>query len=343
MARTTPRTPPRAAPVVAVKENRHPNNSNFAAMKQIMRRKQLANVARKELDASWEAKKSRGVANEEDGGRAEAGGERPTTECGATNDDDGEPPVDDGESRSSDERDASGASSPWAMLGNHLNETTMDREENSAELASELAQISPARWEQQRHDLRSESLSSESNLGNTIGSSNGGISGVLSFLGESPLFDQTVAEEDEAERNLNRSAEKVKRLEEHLLRSATAGGEGVPSPVQPPRKVGNDDGDDDPVLATAGEENDREKEVTFAIQEGWETPRGGLPKQLFQISQVSLRGGRQGRDDDDSLVQAGREHGSAGESHERDRHCERRRGVGGCGRLAFPVEGYWER
>ena len=270
------------------KENRHPNNNNnnnnFAAMRQIMRRKELANMARKELDASSAAKKSKEVADCNEGS---------TMDKGATNDDDNIESlvVEDGESSLSlDERDASsGASSQWAMLGNHMNETTMDREENSAELESELALISPARWkqqeQQQQHDLRSESLSvgDDSNLGNTIGDgSNGGISGVLSFLGESPLFDETIAEDDdgdEATRNLDRSAEKVRRLEEHLLRSvAKAGGGGVPSPVQPPRGVGNDDGccDDDSHVVPAhgaGGGNDREKEVTFAIEEGWETPR----------------------------------------------------------------------
>ncbi len=62
----------------------------------------------------------------------------------------------------------------------------------------------------------------QSQLSCSNDSSGDGASGVLSFLGESPLFDWSVAEEDKAERTLSRSAEKVKILEEQLLRSASS-------------------------------------------------------------------------------------------------------------------------
>ena len=87
----------------------------------------------------------------------------------------------------------------FAMMGGELNNTTMDHEE-----PSEVA-ITPAQW-------RSE------NKGDVNGGASGdGASGVLSFLGESPLFDQSVADSKEAEKNLTRSAEKIKRFEERML------------------------------------------------------------------------------------------------------------------------------
>mmetsp|Transcript_9554 Transcript_9554/g.20753 ORF Transcript_9554/g.20753 Transcript_9554/m.20753 type:complete len:146 (+) Transcript_9554:775-1212(+) len=94
------------------------------------------------------------------------------------------------------------------MLGNHLNESTLDQEQSS-----DLA-ITPARW------MRGTDGQSQLSCGDDR--SGDGASGVLSFLGESPLFDRSVAEEDEAERTLSRSAEKVNNLEERLLRSASS-------------------------------------------------------------------------------------------------------------------------
>ncbi|KAL9180436.1 hypothetical protein ACHAXT_008406 [Thalassiosira profunda] len=190
------------------KENAPPN-TNFAAMKKIMRRKQMATAARKELDAP-----SKGAAAG-DGSSA-------------------------GESGSLDMSDGSA----WAMMHNHCDETTMDQEQ-----ASELA-ITPGQW---KHELYSLSSVGSRNSRSLRGGD--GASGVLSFLGESPLFDNTIVEEDEVENNLQRSAEKVKKLEEHLLRGAG----GLLSPVQP-------------------EKGPQEKEVTFAIDDGWKTPRGTSSK-----------------------------------------------------------------
>jgi len=265
--------------VAVVKENHHPNN--LTAMKQIMRRKQLANAARKEMDdyasVSDEKKSEEVVVNQEEDGRATAITATPkaTTEHELNITE-----FLNGESISLDEKDTSA----WALLGNHLNETTLDNTDSSLLsmqlLDSSEVAISPAHWKQGHHDgARSQSLSS--NNSNMIGSGDGasGVSGVLSFLGESPLFDQTISEENEAERNLCRSAEKVKWLEEHLLRSANAGGEGILSPVQPSRGGGDNDNDGNDNVIDEEENGSmlmmgREKEVTFAIQDGWETPRG---------------------------------------------------------------------
>lgn len=119
----------------------------------------------------------------------------------------------------------------FAMMGGEINNTTMDHEE-----PSEIA-ITPAQW-------RCE------NRGDMNGSSSGdGASGVLSFLGESPLFDQSVADSKEAEKNLTQSAEKIKRFEERMLIRDEFG---FLSPVR-------------------GE--DETRGVRFADENGFETPR----------------------------------------------------------------------
>ena len=87
----------------------------------------------------------------------------------------------------------------FAMMGRELNNTTMDNEE-----PSDIA-ITPAQW-------RCESKGEING-----GTSGDGASGVLSFLGESPLFDQSVTDSNEAEKNLTQSAEKIKRFEENML------------------------------------------------------------------------------------------------------------------------------
>mmetsp|Transcript_35074 Transcript_35074/g.73994 ORF Transcript_35074/g.73994 Transcript_35074/m.73994 type:complete len:1706 (-) Transcript_35074:109-5226(-) len=224
---------------VGYKENLCPNN--FSAMKQIMKRKQMANAARKELDSSAGA--AAAAAHDE----KESDETIPVDDDGVATSTVENNKAAMNNSQSTEEKDTS----IWAMMGNHLNESTMDQEQSS-----ELA-ITPARWMQQ-NDVPSRW---SSNGSNHSGNGGDGASGVLSFLGESPLFDQSVTEENEAERNLSRSAEKVKNLEERLLRSA----DGDLSPVKPQKEGGDD---------SVGDENGsvERKEVTFAIQDGWETP-----------------------------------------------------------------------
>lgn len=209
----------------AVKENRHPNN-NLSTMTQIMQRKQqMTHAARKELDSS--------------------------------------PIMNNSPSASEEKEDESSPSSSWAMLGCHMNETSLDDEGASSELLllenSDLA-VSPYSIRDNTNNIM------RNGDGGGDGDGASGISGVLTFLGESPLFDQTLIseEEDEVERNLCRSAEKVKRLEEHLLRTSS-GGEGMLSPVNPTSsRSGRNDN-----------RNHRTKEVTFAIQDGMQTPHHG--------------------------------------------------------------------
>ena len=186
----------------------------------------------------------------------------------------------------------------WAMMGNHMEEeTTMDREEDNSAfsspsildlegLSSEFLAISPFEWKRRREPAHP----SESGHGCIGGGGGGfegsGISGLLSFLVDSPaFFDRTGPSagreeggeddndyeegEEEVERNLLRSAEKVRRLEEHLLRSAGSGG--APSPVQPPPPS--------TTTTTSGRGMAGERTrgaVTFAIADGFETPRGDV-------------------------------------------------------------------
>ncbi len=220
----------------SAKENSHP--TNLATMTQIMRRKQMmTHAARKELDDS------------------------PTMENTATI-----PAFDEKEDNSS---------SSWAMLGCHMDETTLDYDGASELLlmeSSELAVTPLSQWKEKQYYLNTESLSS----GNCMRSGEdgvSGISGVLTILGDSPLFDQTLisSEEDdnEVERNLCGSAEKVRRLEEHLLRSA---GEGILSPVNPPPSSNGRNNRNFNELDTV-RQRERTKEVTIALQDELQTPR----------------------------------------------------------------------
>ncbi|KAL7539525.1 hypothetical protein ACHAXR_009909 [Thalassiosira sp. AJA248-18] len=261
------------------KENFHPNNNNnFTAMKQIMKRKQMANAAREELDHNNNNGQKNNSSsqvnnnNEEDAVLVNNAHEdlNDTTRAALT--------IGRSDSLSLDEKDTSS----WAMMGNHLNETTLDNESNIAISPEQLKQHGggvPSEWS----STSSGSGLSSSGAAAAAGASGiSGISGVLSFLGESPLFsDETITEEQyEAETNLTRSAEKVKRLEEHLLRSAADGG-GMLSPVQKQPRGGGDGDDYGAAAAAVGDSVEeggmmigREKEVTFAIQGGWETPKG---------------------------------------------------------------------
>jgi hypothetical protein len=130
--------------------------------------------------------------------------------------------------------------SVWAMLDNHLNESTLDQSSDPA--------LSRALWERDASDARSRRNGSRGDSG---------ASGVLSLLGASPRF-ATVAGEHEAERNLARSVEKVERLPERLLCSGAD-----PSPVRP---AGTGAGEERGPLG-------RKKGVTFAA--GGAPPRGG--------------------------------------------------------------------
>jgi len=259
------------------KENQHSNN--FTAMKQIMRRKQLSTAAMARKQASSSANDVELVANAHFA-MDQVLNNNNISSTASTNNNNSEElslSLDDG-------KDSESTAASWAMLGNHLNETTMDRDEliTSADeddmllllSSSDNMMITPVALKKRQHELHTESLSGD-NGSNVCGGSSvdvGGASGVLSFLGESPLFDQTIEEEeaeveDEAERNLCKSAEKVKKLEEHLLRNASIGGGGseVLSPVQQASS---------PNDAKKQSEMGKEKGVTFAIQDGWETPRG---------------------------------------------------------------------
>jgi len=238
-----------------VKENQHSNN--FTAMKQIMRRKQLSTAAMARKNSSTNDVKL--VANAQAAMDQVLNNNNISSTASTNNSEEEELSI------SVDGKDSESTAASWAMLGNHLNETTMDRDEliTSADEDDMLLllsssdnnmMITPVALKRRQHELHTESL----NDGGSASDVGGGASGVLSFLGESPLFDQTIEEEegegeDEAERNLCKSAEKVKKLEEHLLRNASIGGGGsdVLSPVQ-----------------------QASKGVTFAIQDGWETPRG---------------------------------------------------------------------
>lgn len=130
--------------------------------------------------------------------------------------------------------------SPFAMLGNYLDESRLSqlglasivsslRSHDGEDNGSELLAITPAKWKGIIHENDA--------------------SGILSFLGETPLFDDqrnanhNLIEEDPVQS----SVQKVKRLEEHLLRSADQ----ISSPEMTPIQ---------------------NKEVKFAIEGGWQTP-----------------------------------------------------------------------
>jgi len=168
----------------------------------------------------------------------------------------------------------------WTMLGNHLEEnTTMDHEESSTIAGSpdfftgEMSQHFD--WKQQ---------TTPSNCGTPIGIEDGGglnasgLAGMLSFLGDSPAFDQDntvvppntpMVEENEVERNLRCSTEKVRRLESRLLRTTVecSGGTMMMSPVIPtPRALEEEDQNRRNMLTRQG------SRVSFAVGDGWETP-----------------------------------------------------------------------
>ena len=92
--------------------------------------------------------------------------------------------------------------------------------------------ISPIEWKRRRSGSSSSGVDHGDGGGTVVeDGASSGMSGLLSFLGDSPAFDRTAAPSDEeggggdeVERNLRRSAEKVERLEEHLLRCAGAAG-----------------------------------------------------------------------------------------------------------------------
>ncbi|KAL3806534.1 hypothetical protein ACHAXA_001753, partial [Cyclostephanos tholiformis] len=223
----------------------------------------------------------------------------------------------------------------WAMMGNHLEEnTTMDREDLSVSFAisahqllagvsSEYVPMSPHEWKgpQRRHQREGGEEESHHRFGGgpgveegSCGASSPDMSGLLSFLGDSPAFDRTSCsseeerggesrERDEVERNLRRSAEKVRRLEEHLLNSV--GAVGTLSPVLPPPTRGGIVYDDRPAsMMAGGGRTTRVSAVTFAIEDGWETPRGNgndaetpyhrrrYPKSPYQFENVDEWGRR---------------------------------------------------
>jgi hypothetical protein len=150
-------------------------------MKQIMRLKKMANTARKDLDAGANLKPrdKRSDETHADGNGDGDGVDRTVAKNNnkATNN---------SVSLSLDGKDTS----VGTMLGNHLNESTLDQEQSS-DLAITSAQY-----------MRGTDGQSQLSCGDDR--SGDGASGVLSFLGESPLFDRSVTEEDEAERTLSR-------------------------------------------------------------------------------------------------------------------------------------------
>ena len=254
-----------------IKENRHPNN--LTAMKQIMRRKQMS-------APQGAITLENNISDDDDDNKKNKDDELVATACAAMDD------VlninnDDSILSLSLDKDSTTISS-WAMLGNHLNETTMDMEDissnaidNDDELMAFMENsdlmITPVALKRRQHAAAMQkSNNANANTAESLSSGgNTGVSGVLSFLGDSPMFDQTTINQEgndieEAERNLCSSAEKVKRLEEHLLRSVV-GDENI-SPVQPSLTDENNN--------NSMKEVGKEKEVTFAIQDGWQTPRG---------------------------------------------------------------------
>lgn len=157
---------------------------------------------------------------------------------------------------SMDESDAS----PFAMLGNYLDESRLSQL-GLASIVSSLRSndgsdndsiaITPAQWKKE----------------------NGGdwdASGVLAFLGESPLFEeQTDNNTTEENGNLvQSSADKIKHPEQKLRRST----DDMVSPEMTPIN--------------------QNKEVKFAIQGGWQTPKGDTlskyPKSPFMGEKPSM-------------------------------------------------------
>jgi len=141
---------------------------------------------------------------------------------------------------SMDESDAS----PFAMLGNYLDESRLSQLGLGSIVSSlrsndgvdnDSVAITPAKWKKEN----------DAALGDWDAS------GILTFLGESPLFDDQQTSNNVIEKNcdlVQSSAEKVKHLEQKLA-----------SPEMTPIN--------------------QNKEVKFAIQGGWQTPKGDtMPK-----------------------------------------------------------------
>ena len=167
----------------------------------------------------------------------------------------------------------------WTMLGNHLEEnTTMDHEESSTIAGS--PDFFPGEMSSHHFDWKQQTT--PSNCGTPIGIEDGGglnasgLAGMLSFLGDSPAFDRDntavppntpMVEENEVERNLRCSTEKVRRLESRLLRTTVeCSGETMMSPVIPTPRALEEDQNRRNVLTRQG------SRVSFAKGDGWETP-----------------------------------------------------------------------
>lgn len=171
---------------------------------------------------------------------------------------------------SMDDSDAS----PFAMLGNYLDDSRLSqlglgsivsslRSNDGVIDNNESIAITPAKWKEgNAHDAA---------LGEWDAS------GILSFLGESPLFDEVEQDQtnDVVKKNgdlVKISAEKVKQLEQKLLRPADQ----ISSPEMTPI-------------------NQKNKEVKFAIQDGWQTPNGDTlskyPKSPFIGENPSMTDG----------------------------------------------------
>ncbi|KAL7427255.1 hypothetical protein ACHAXM_000776 [Skeletonema potamos] len=146
----------------------------------------------------------------------------------------------------SNSMDASDAS-PFAMLGNYLDESRL----------SQLGLGSIVSSLRSNDGVGDESISitpAKLNGGNAHDAALGDwdASGILSFLGGSPLYGEQQTK-NVIQKNgdpVKNSAEKVKQLEQKLLRSAHR--------ISSPEKI--------PI--------NQNKEVKFAIQGGWQTPRG---------------------------------------------------------------------
>jgi len=163
---------------------------------------------------------------------------------------------------SMDESDAS----PFAMLGNYLDESRLSQLGLGSIVSSlrsndgidnESIAITPAKWKRGN--------------GQDAALGEWDASGILTFLGESPLFDEQQTNNNMIEENgdlVQSSAKKVKSLEQKLLRST----DHIASPEMTPIN--------------------QNKEVKFAIQGGWQTPKGDTlskyPKSPFMGEKPSM-------------------------------------------------------